>query len=152
MPQVRNECSWHQGASCHEAVRPPYFQAPFPFPSPNPSPACLIHIKTACASTNLTTCLQLHAQHQARRQREQRAAERQQRPRTPVRAAIVHANIYLNPAPKNTHHAAPLHRNMARDCVSRYRAGNALNTAVLINKPPKWSDALGACVPLTLEL
>jgi hypothetical protein len=27
-----------------------------------------------------------------------------------------------------------------------YRAGNALSTAVLINKPPKWSDLLGACV------
>lgn len=28
--------------------------------------------------------------------------------------------------------------------VAQYRAGNALNTAVLINKPPKWSDSLGA--------
>jgi hypothetical protein len=34
-----------------------------------------------------------------------------------------------------------------RDVARRYRAGNALNTAVLINKPPKWSDALGAYVP-----
>ena len=34
-----------------------------------------------------------------------------------------------------------------RDVALRYRAGNALSTAVLINKPPKWSDALGAYVP-----